>query len=359
LNNTIDQFLDKHGSPFSYNHLQKRKNILPILQKLTDFHQSNSKEYSRFLKIFWNGSYNINDLPFLPVRVFKNHEIKSVSNSDLFKTLNSSGTTGANVSKIILDRATSKRQTKVLSSISKFFLGESRKPMIIIDSLDLIKDRTKFNARAAGILGYSIFGKDHFYALDKNLNPKIKMLKDYLDKHRNEEIFIFSFTFIIWQSLVSYCKQKKIRLDFGNNSILIHGGGWKKLSNKNINNDTFKSEINKYLGIKSIHNYYGMVEQAGSIFMECSKGYFHCSDYSDVIVRDPKTFNVQKNGQEGVLQVLSIIPTSYPGHSLLTEDTGFIVGKDNCKCGVKGKFFIVTGRLPQAELRGCSDTRKI
>ena len=62
------------------------------------------------------------------------------------------------------------------------------------------------------------------------------------------------------------------------------------------------------------------------------------------------------HGEEGVLQVLSPLPRSYPGHSLLTEDLGVLLGEDDCPCGRKGKYFKVTGRVPRAEVRGCSDT---
>ena len=44
------------------------------------------------------------------------------------------------------------------------------------------------------------------------------------------------------------------------------------------------------------------------------------------------------------------------GHSLLTEDLGVLLGEDDCPCGRKGKYFKVTGRVPRAEVRGCSDT---
>ena len=51
------------------------------------------------------------------------------------------------------------------------------------------------------------------------------------------------------------------------------------------------------------------------------------------------------------------MPTSYPGHNILTEDIGEIVGEDNCKCGKQGKYFQVYGRAKEAEIRGCSDVR--
>lgn len=67
-------------------------------------------------------------------------------------------------------------------------------------------------------------------------------------------------------------------------------------------------------------------------------------------------FSVCGFGEAGIVQVVSMLPESYPGHSLLTEDEGVILGEDDCPCGRRGKYFKILGRLPQAEIRGCSDT---
>ena len=98
-----------------------------------------------------------------------------------------------------------------------------------------------------------------------------------------------------------------------------------------------------------------MVEQTGSIFFESEKcNYFHTSIFSDIFVRD-KEFNEIGFNKRGMLQLLSVLPTSYPGHNIITEDTGMIIGEDNCKCGKRGKFFEVFDRLESAEIRGCGD----
>ena len=51
------------------------------------------------------------------------------------------------------------------------------------------------------------------------------------------------------------------------NSVLIHGGGWKKLESESISSAKFKDMLDNHLGMKFVHDYYGMVEQTGSIFM--------------------------------------------------------------------------------------------
>jgi hypothetical protein len=109
-------------------------------------------------------------------------------------------------------------------------------------------------------------------------------------------------------------------------------------------------------GLARVYNFYGMVEQVGSVFVECDAGVLHAPSFADVIARDVRTLLPAPFGVEGVLQVVSALPTSYPGHSLLTEDLGTVLGEDDCSCGRKGKYFAVRGRVARSEIRGCSDT---
>ena len=75
-----------------------------------------------------------------------------------------------------------------------------------------------------------------------------------------------------------------------------------------------------------------------SIFFECKGcGCFTPSKYSEILIRD-KDFKTIPNNQKGFIQLLSILPKSYPGHSILTEDIGEIVS-NNCKvCKTNKKF---------------------
>ena len=76
---------------------------------------------------------------------------------------------------------------------------------------------------------------------------------------------------------------------------------------------------------------------------------------SDIIIRDEK-LEVLPYGKTGIIQMMSILPWSYPGHNILTEDLGIIHGEDDCNCGRYGKYFSIVGRMPNSEIRGCSDT---
>lgn len=343
---------------YTYTKDEKNKFFLDRILHLFNHHINESKEFKRMMTSIdfdITNILNIKDLPFIPVRLFKMFELTSIPIESIVKTMTSSGTTGQAVSKIFLDRNTASLQTRVLSRIISSFLGSSRLPMIIIDCESTVKNRNHFSARSAGITGFSLFATKKLFALNEDMSLNEEGLKTFLQENKDKKIFLFGFTFIVYQHFYRELLKSNTKFDLSN-SVLIHGGGWKKLITDSVDNKTFKLQLNTICGISRIHDYYGMVEQTGTIHMECEEGYLHTSEYSDIIIRNSKDFTVCDFGEKGIIQLLSLLPLSYPGHSILTEDIGEILGEDECKCGRKGKYFKIHGRLKNAEVRGCSDT---
>jgi len=345
------------NEPFSLNFDKKRTLLNERLIGLTKQHYKQCESYHRmldFMGVVPSEIRSYEDIPFIPVRLFKERELLSINSDEVFKIMTSSGTSGQAVSKIFLDRTTATNQQKTLVKIVSSFTGGSRLPMLIIDSPSVIKNRQMFSARGAGILGFSIFGLDKTYALDDEMQLNIEVIKDFLVKHQNKKILLFGFTFMIWQHFYKALVSNGEKFDFSN-AILIHGGGWKKLIHEAVSPIQFNKCLEDVCNISQVYNYYGMVEQTGSIYMECEYGHLHASAFSDIIIRNHIDFSPCEIGEKGIIQVLSLLPESYPGHSLLTEDEGVLLGIDTCPCGRKGKYFMVNGRLQNAEIRGCSD----
>lgn len=347
--------------PYSLDKMEKEKLLTDRLAELTELHRRNCPEYANILNTF---SYDerkscfYKDFPFLPVRLFKELSLKSIPDGDIVKTMTSSGTSGQRVSKIYLDRTTASNQQKVMVKIVSDFTGSGRMPMLIIDCPSVVKNRTMFSARGAGILGFSIFGAKKIYALDDEMRLDVDAVREFLDAYKGQKILLFGFTFMVWQHFYKELLRLKgegITLDLSS-GILIHGGGWKKLLVEAVSPEEFHSRLKDVCGLDAIHDYYGMVEQTGCIYMECECGHLHASIFSDVIARRAIDFSECEIGEPGILQVVSTLPESYPGHNLLTEDEGVILGEDDCPCGRKGKYFKINGRLKNAEIRGCSDT---
>lgn len=344
--------------PYSLSKIEKGEFLDSALMDLTIYHYRNCRLYRKMMDgagFLPDQNYAYTALPFLPVRLFKMYDLISVQPEDIFKTMTSSGTSGQAVSKIFLDKNTAASQTKILTKIVASYLGSNRLPMIIIDNESTVKNRKMFSARGAGILGFSIFGSKRIYALNDDMELDIDKVISFIAKHSEEKIFLFGFTYMVFQYFYQELIRMGVKLNLSN-AIMMHGGGWKKLEYQSISSAEFRHSLNKVCGISRIHDYYGMVEQTGTIYIECERGHLHSPIFSDIIVRRTSDFSVAGVGETGLIQTVSILPMSYPGHSLLTEDEGILLGEDDCMCGRKGKYFKVIGRIKNAEIRGCSDT---
>jgi hypothetical protein len=339
---------------------EKQVRLEARLQALTEHHRLHCASYERLVagrQALPPSAYAC--IPFIPVRLFKDYDLVSVPDSAVFKILTSSGTTSQRVSRIALDRQTAAAQTMALVKILQEFVGKARLPMLLIDHPGVIKNRQSFSARGAGILGLSTLGRDHTYALrDETMEPDMGSINAFLERHQGQRILLFGFTFMVWKHFFQTLAANPHCPRF-EQAVLIHSGGWKMLQDEAVDNPTFKRSLRDTFGIDAVHNFYGMVEQVGSIFMECAQGRLHAPVFADILIRSPHDWSALPPGRTGLIQVLSVLPTSYPGHSLLTEDTGEIIGYDDCPCGRLGATFRVHGRIANAELRGCSDTAAI
>lgn len=340
--------------PFTLDQRAKEQQLLPILTDLVAHHRKHCAEYDRILAATDEVGAPYADLaalPWLPVRMFKNHQLKSIADDEVVKVLTSSGTTGE-VSRIYLDREAAAAQTRMMARTLQTVLGPKRLPMLIVDSRAVVSDRRSYSARGAGMLGLMNFGRDHVWVLDEHGQPDLEALRGFLAKHGDAPFLVFGFTFMVWLYLYEAARDAGLDLSQG---ILIHSGGWKKLIDRAVDNQEFRRRLAADTGLTRVHNFYGMVEQIGTLFLEGPDGgSLYCPDFADVIIRDPVTWQPAPIGTPGLVELVSTLPTSYPGNVLLTEDLGVVHGVDD---GVwPGKRFSILGRLPRAEARGCSDT---
>ena len=347
-----------HLDPYSMNKEEKSAFYNYALRELTRHHYNGCPEYRRILdriEYDTNACCEAQEVPMIPVRLFKEFELRSVPKEEIVKIMTSSGTTGQQVSQIFLDKTNTKNQSMALTHIITSFIGKKRLPLLILDSEQVKRDRAMFSARGAGIIGFSVFGLDVTYALNDEMEIDTEKIELFFEKHRDETVLMFGYTYMIWQYVVRALEEKNIQFKVPN-AILFHIGGWKKLKDQAVEPQAYNDRIGGVLGNVKVFNYYGMAEQLGSVFVECEYGHMHCSNYSDVIIRRFHDFSVAEKGEKGLIELLSLLPTSYPGHVLLTEDEGEILGEDDCPCGRMGKYFKIHGRIKGAEIRGCSDT---
>ena len=92
---TFDEILSI--PPYSLNAKEKGKLLTDRLMELTELHQKNCLAYKNMLTAIEFEEEKVEsykDLPFLPVRLFKDLDLKSIPDEEVVKTMTSSGTSG-------------------------------------------------------------------------------------------------------------------------------------------------------------------------------------------------------------------------------------------------------------------------
>lgn len=329
--------------------------LLPGLLEAVAHHRRHCPAYARVLAAVGHPAGRhyaaLADLPWLPVRLFKQHALVSASASPADIVLTSSGTTSSSPSQVTLDPASALRQRQLLVGVLQSLTGAHRLPLLIIDSPAAVGgDRNTI--RGATVLGVMQVGRQHAFALDTTGQIQPGVVAQFLRQYAAAPFLIFGFTSQVWTQLYAYAQQHHPDLS---QALLLHTGGWKKLADQAVSPALFRSSFASVSGLQRCHNFYGMVEQGGTIHVESATGDgLYSPPYADVIIRDPVSWQPAATGCVGVIEVLSTAPRAHPGHILLTEDLGVIHGIDDGAW--PGKRFSVLGRVPRAEARGCADT---
>ena len=301
------------------------------------------------------------DLPYLPVGAFKaNPPLALVDANEVKRTLTSSATTGQVPSRVVLDAETAKRMTKGVTTIIRDFIGPARRPYLVIDTPENLSTQGELGARGAAIQGLGSFATEVVCCLRRdpegNTSLDLEKLLECAAKWRESEVLAYGFTYVIWTQLVQPLKRQGITLDIPNVRVL-HSGGWKRLQREAVTREVFRGGVASVFGCSPdrVIDFYGMVENVGVVYPDCEHGNKHAPAFAEVVVRNPLTLEPVAAGQQGLVQVCSVLPTSFPGFLVLTDDMAEIIDYEECPCGRRGTSFRFMGRVPKAEVRGCGN----
>lgn len=350
------------GEQFNLNQKEKEKLLLKTILSQLDSNMENLNIKSMYEKlgVDINSIKTLEQVPYIPVNMFKSFDLRICTVEQIARVLHSSATTTGIPSKIYLDKKTSIRQIQGLISTLSNFLGSKRRPMLIIDDAASNKKGDSITARGAAIRGVSAFASEICYVMDKDndeLRVNIDRLREFERKHKDEKIIVYGFTYILWSKFLKVLNKEQIQLNIPNIKLL-HSGGWKKLISEKVEKKVFSETAAEVFNTKvsNIIDFYGMVEQLGVVFIDCEYGHKHVPNFAEIIIRNIQTLEEVKFGEIGLIEVMSILGTSYPSQAILTEDIGEFIGIDDCPCGRHGKYFRFKARLDRAEIRGCGDT---
>lgn len=342
-----------------------------LLQELTVEFGRHFDDCALFRKICAAGDWlpenrpaGLGDLPFLPAQYFKEagQELASIPEAKRYRTLSSSATSGR-ASTIVLDQETARRQARAVVTSLSNFIGNGRRRMLICDLRPGRHRAHELTARAAAMLGFMAFASAHNFLLRSDGGVTMVVDDVALDTasraavEQGQPVTVIGFTFLLYTALLEPLERAGRHYPLPPGSTIVHIGGWKKLEERKVDRSRLAAAAQAVFGIAANHvvDTYGFTEQMGTVHPECAAGRKHAPSYADVLVRDPLTLRCLPDGEEGVGQFLSLVPHSYPGFSVLTDDIVRVLGRDLCRCGRRGTTFEVVGRHKSAEIRGCGD----
>jgi hypothetical protein len=354
------------GPQYALAQAEKDRLLIGILRKRCEEMAARCPAYGRFLEKLGPPPADwrcVADVPPVPVSMFKHFLLSAVPPEEIVRELHSSSTTGQRPSRIAIDKTTAFRQTRALASILKEHLGGQRRPYLVLDAAESAAAGDTLTARGAAIRGVGNFASQTVYALrkmpDGDLEPDWPAIEEFFANSASagQPILLFGFTFMVWTRFVALAESRGLKFA-ASGAKLLHSGGWKKLTAQAVSKEEFTRRTADVLGCRpeSILDFYGMIEQVGTVFVDCESGNKHAPAFADVVIRRPLTLKPVEVGESGILEVVSTLPTSYPGQAIVTEDQGILLGVDDCPCGRKGNYFRFTKRIEQAEARGCGDT---
>lgn len=352
--------------PYQLAPAEHESRLLALLKEELDFACERNAAFRNYVErwpIAYHTADRIADLPFLPVGVFKaNPPFALVESNEVVRTLASSATTGQVPSRVVLDSETSKRMTRALTAIVRNFIGPARRPYLVIDTSEALGNgsNSDLRARGAAIQGLRSFATETVCCLKTdstgNLLIDEESLLDHVSRWKQNDLLVYGFTFVLWNHFVKPLASRGFTLDLPNVWVL-HSGGWKRLQQQAVTKDAFTQGVATTFGCAPdrVVDYYGMIENVGVIYPDCQYGNKHVPAFAEVIIRDPLTLDPVSPGRHGLVQVCSVLPSSFPGFLLLTEDIGELIAHDGCPCGRRGTTFRFVSRAPKAEIRGCGN----
>lgn len=317
---TEQEFLDVALSTFRYQY----KNI-EVYRKFVDY-----------LNVDVEKVHSLDKIPFLPIEMFKNHQILD-KNSSTEMYFQSSGTTQMNLSKHFIADETI-YQESIYKSFEQFigtpedfiFLGLlpsylEKQNSSLIYMVDFLMKKSNRPEN-----GYFLYNHEDLFHL--------------LNELKDKKVILFGVSFALLDFL-DYCSSDSKTFQLSNNLIVIETGGM-----KGRKEEMTKDELLKILqsGFKTekIYSEYSMTELLSQAY-SLGENIYQCPNWMRVLVRnveDPLSYEkTGKNGAINIIDLANIHSCSF----IATQDLGKLLTGDEMK-------FQVLGRIDHSDIRGCS-----
>lgn len=291
------------------------------------------KKFVDYLKVNPEEIESLDKIPFLPIEMFKNHQIldKNVSTELFFQ---SSGTTQMNLSKhFIAD------ENIYQESIYKSFEQFIGKPEDFIFLGLLPSYLEKQNSSLIYMVDYLMKKSDkpengYFLYNHEDLFKLLNHLKD-------KKVILFGVSFALLDFL-DFCKSNTQTLKHSDTLTVIETGGMKGRKEEMTKDELLKI-LQKGFKTDKIYSEYSMTELLSQAY-SLGQNEYQCPNWMRVLMRNVEDpFSYEKEGKTGAINIIDLA-NIHSCSFIATQDLGKIVGDK----------FQVLGRIDHSDIRGCS-----
>lgn len=310
---------------------ESESNFENLAMDVFKFQQQNNDIYTDYIhKLNRTNTYTgFKDIPFLPISLFKTHEVKSYnSNTDIIFT--SSSTTGMGVSKhYVHDVAVYEKS--FIKGFEYFYGNITDYAFICLLPSYLERSGSSLIYMAEKLIALSHNPDSGFYL--KATDQMIEII------NRREQQGLKTILLGVTFALLDFAANFKQQLV---HTIVMETGGMKGRRKEMTRGEVHK-ELTNAFGTEHIHSEYGMTELLGQAYSK-GKGIYTPAPWMKVFVRaydDP--FEVKESGT-GVLCIIDL-SNIYSCSFIETQDIATVHANGN---------FEILGRLDNSDIRGCS-----
>jgi hypothetical protein len=319
--------------------IKTEQEFLDVALTTFRYQYKNIEVYRRFVDYLNLDVEKINSLdkiPFLPIEMFKNHQIldKNIS-TDLY--FQSSGTTQMNLSKHFIANENI-YQESIYKSFEQFigkpedfiFLGLlpsylEKQNSSLIYMVDYLMKKSEKPEN-----GYFLYNHEDLFNL--------------LNELKDKKVILFGVSFALLDFL-DFCNLNSQTLQPSKNVTIIETGGMKGRKEEMTKDELLKILQNGF-GTEKIYSEYSMTELLSQAY-SLGENIYECPNWMRVLVRNVEDpFNYETAGKTGAINIIDLA-NIHSCSFIATQDLGKLLIEDE-------KKFQVLGRIDHSDIRGCS-----
>jgi phenylacetate-coenzyme A ligase PaaK-like adenylate-forming protein len=313
--------------------ISSQKQFEKIALKVFRFQYENNmiyREFCDFLKVEKQSVKTLQQIPFLPIQFFKNHNVVSNTN-EIQETFTSSGTTGMITSKHLVTDVSLYEQS-YRNAFSEFYGNIEDYAVLALLPSYIERSGSSLIYMVKDLIELSNNEHSGFYL--NNYDDLISKLVE-LD-NAGQNILLIGVTY----ALLDLVEKQKYELK---NTIIMETGGMKGKRKEMIREELHEILCDGF-GVQNIHSEYGMTELFSQAY-SLGNGIFECPSWMQILIRDTEdALTYVSNGKTGGINIIDLANIN---------SCSFIATQDLGK-KYPNNSFEVLGRFDNSDIRGCN-----